>query len=963
MIADGLVERALSARGSVALGSKPLSKFCCARNIDVPVRVRILCLRGLDLSTPEAVDRAQDLCVSCELWSNGQRLCLPARTSGRSKLWPPHRVRWHAGDGDGVVFPVHYRNLPLDTILACTIWAPGSSTPLGGTSVHIFSTKGQLKRGYRRLKLHPGQEAQGTEPCGTLGKITQQTLSRQIWKHLRILRQGQVQCSTWLDKLFLSVANPVVEDSGNDAKAKDMTLEMAFDGPLGRDMSAQVFHSSIPLHVDPRKIAARPAESLLSITDLELEDDNPCEGMAARLMSSSHRIVDPRARPNRADQGVIQRVLKHSPLRGTTLDEAEMLWKYRHWLQINNRGFVKFMKCVTWSDKEDVEMATQLIEGWGGITLEDCLELLGRSFSGLHQVRRHAVDRLSQMQSHELSEVLLQLIQGLRYETDLGQRAPSDAGNESALFQLLLDRATSDWILCNKLYWYLFVETHDPRPEMKRLFSSLLGTLKSCLVSRAPLFGARIEQQRRLIQCFHDLQEASKAQSDRTKRAKKIQEMIAQGGCGISQCFARYDTRKQEKRKATGAVNAAERVGMMLVRGGWKAIAKFGHKDGEGGEAEAEAAEEPEPGHSSEHLRQSTAMMHEDVEGEEPEGLEETVDSPAVFAPSEPGTELCNMVPDGFLLFKSAKMPMMVKFIRAEDIREGPHRPLDTGMKLIYKSGDDIRQDQLVLQFVAVIDRLLRADGLDLKLMPYKALALSPNDGMMEAVPNSTNLQEILSDIWGHLRSFECNWPAPGEKGEFEGPVPGGRGKMVRSLNKRCLDNWTKSNAGYAIITFVLGIGDRHLENLMVTNDGRLFHIDFGFILGRDPKPFPPPLKLRQEQVKAMGGTDHPRFAEFQTLCCTAYNIVRKHANLIINLLQMMVDANIPDLSEEKGKEAMDDPNARNMRIQSVEDKLRLDLNEAEATKHMQDILDEAMASLFGRLNDKAHIWAGKLKT
>lgn len=55
----------------------------------------------------------------------------------------------------------------------------------------------------------------------------------------------------------------------------------------------------------------------------------------------------------------------------------------------------------------------------------------------------------------------------------------------------------------------------------------------------------------------------------------------------------------------------------------------------------------------------------------------------------------------------------------------------------------------------------------------------------------------------------------------------------------------------------------RHLDNLLLRDDGRLFHVDFGYILGRDPKPFPPPMKLCKEMVEAMGGAER-----FVFKCC-----------------------------------------------------------------------------------------------
>ena len=47
----------------------------------------------------------------------------------------------------------------------------------------------------------------------------------------------------------------------------------------------------------------------------------------------------------------------------------------------------------------------------------------------------------------------------------------------------------------------------------------------------------------------------------------------------------------------------------------------------------------------------------------------------------------------------------------------------------IFKHGDDLRQDQLVLQIITLMDKLLRKENLDLKLSPYRVLATSTTHG------------------------------------------------------------------------------------------------------------------------------------------------------------------------------------------------------------------------------------------
>lgn len=54
--------------------------------------------------------------------------------------------------------------------------------------------------------------------------------------------------------------------------------------------------------------------------------------------------------------------------------------------------------------------------------------------------------------------------------------------------------------------------------------------------------------------------------------------------------------------------------------------------------------------------------------------------------------------------------------------------------RVMLKNGDDVRQDQLVIQLIRVMDRCLKVVGLDLKLSPYRVLATAPQSGLLEFI-------------------------------------------------------------------------------------------------------------------------------------------------------------------------------------------------------------------------------------
>jgi len=50
-------------------------------------------------------------------------------------------------------------------------------------------------------------------------------------------------------------------------------------------------------------------------------------------------------------------------------------------------------------------------------------------------------------------------------------------------------------------------------------------------------------------------------------------------------------------------------------------------------------------------------------------------------------------------------------------------------------------------------------------------------------------------------------------------------------IQPEVMDNYIKSCASYCVVTYLLGVGDRHLDNLLLTNTGRAHRRDITILL------------------------------------------------------------------------------------------------------------------------------------
>lgn len=609
------------------------------------------------------------------------------------------------------------------------------------------------------------------------------------------------------------------------------------------------------------------------LSDMEQHRDNPAQEKHRKLARSLLSAgFAKELKPDLSERRTLEVLVHYPPTTRLLPEDRELLWKFRYSLTKEKRALTKLLKCVDWEDVREAHQAHTLLEQWAEPDVQDLLELLGRSFSP-DPVRRRT---------------------GFVGAPGFVGAAPWV--REFAV-QALRKRATDEQLLS-----YLLPLVQAIQYERFIQQPPAECPLAALLIERAL-------QNVELANFLHWYLQVERCDERHGSHFAHVHDHFLQlldassGGLSLA-------LRQQES--LVGLLsNAAQ---------------------------ELEQSKESRP----KQVQRLQAMF----ERADQLGPLRSLATPLLM-PLDPTRRIVAAVPNRATVFKSAMKPLGLTFETAEVSATVSATPTVPGQSLslgaqpslyslIFKNGDDLRQDQLVLQMLMLIDKLLQEQGLDLKLTNYRALATGPNQGLVERVPDCAPVAKILSDNGSHIASLRRYLASlhPASDAPF-------------GVDPEVMDTYVKSCAGYCVAMYLLGVGDRHMDNLMLCTNGALFHIDFGYILGRDPKPLPPKIRLTKEMVEAMGGADSEYYDRFRGLCCQAFNILRRPnaSNLILNLLLLMVDGGVAHLGSEQD-------------VIFVAERLCPDKSDEEASRHLQDTITSAVNALFPRFVEAIHTFA-----
>jgi phosphatidylinositol kinase/protein kinase (PI-3 family) len=121
------------------------------------------------------------------------------------------------------------------------------------------------------------------------------------------------------------------------------------------------------------------------------------------------------------------------------------------------------------------------------------------------------------------------------------------------------------------------------------------------------------------------------------------------------------------------------------------------------------------------------------------------------------------------------------------------------------------------------LKKIWKQAGLSLWLRPYNILITSSNSAMIEFMPDTISIHALKKQLLQHPQADKLSSLALFYRWYYGPRFEEAQRNFIRSL------------AGYSVFCYVFNVKDRHNGNIMLSRNGHLLHIDFGFMMQNSP--------------------------------------------------------------------------------------------------------------------------------
>ncbi|KAI0092138.1 hypothetical protein BDY19DRAFT_928481 [Irpex rosettiformis] len=280
--------------------------------------------------------------------------------------------------------------------------------------------------------------------------------------------------------------------------------------------------------------------------------------------------------------------------------------------------------------------------------------------------------------------------------------------------------------------------------------------------------------------------------------------------------------------------------------------------------------------------------------------------------------------------------PKFQKFVDEMDVMQSMAKPkkitIEGSDGLIYKflakPKDDLRKDARLMDLFSVINKTLKSNSeyrrRRLRIRTYGVVTLGETGGLIQWVPNTIPIRHVVAklyesrnlrywrqynqDVFDRIKLMSDDAAAVvfKEKVLIEHPsvmhewfietFPEPSVWLASRLA------YSRTNAVMCMVGFILGLGDRHMENILLdANTGDLVHVDFNCIFEKGKTleiPERVPFRLTHNIVDGLGVTGVE--GVFRIACELSLQLLRDNKDTLMSILDAFIHDPLTDWQEEK---------------------------------------------------------------